>query len=288
MCVIVMQPAGAELSGNKFRNCWSRNPDGGGFAFTDGSELIVHKGFFDMKEMLEEYRKARGVYPDSPFLLHFRIATVGPVNGDNTHPFWVREDLVMAHNGTIQGFGDNTKSDSLDFAQTVLASLKPGFEEDETIGWLIEKAVGYNKIALLRADGAATILNEEKGDWVDDLWFSNDSYKKVKFYGNRNAKPLTTKPVQIDAKYGGVDLSFLGLPCVKCEGKMDLWDCELAEDYQASVPVCYDCISEFEPMLVNQGLIADWMSDPQAPDDEAEDGERAYRNWLETNEFYVI
>ena len=163
MCVIVLQPAGAELSGNKFRNCWSRNPDGGGFAYVAEGELWIDKGYFDMKEMLTEYRKARGIYPDSPFLLHFRIATVGPVDGENTHPFRVRDDLVMAHNGTIQGFGDKERSDSYDFAKTVLASLKPGWEEDETMGWLVEKAIGYNKIALLRSDGAMTILAVHNG-----------------------------------------------------------------------------------------------------------------------------
>lgn len=267
MCVIVIHPAGVELSGNKFRNCWSRNPDGGGFAFTDEAGLVVRKGYFDMKQMLDEYREARAEQPDSPFLLHFRIATVGPVDGDNTHPFWVRDDLVMAHNGTIQGFGDKAKSDSYDFAQTVLASLKPGWEEDETIGWLIEKAVGYNKIALLRSDGAMTILNEKNGDWVDGLWFSNDSYKKRKTY---KAKPLVKGKIDLNP-VAEVDLTFLGAECVQCDMKLDYWDCELCDEVQASVPICYDCIAEHSEDMEKQGLIA-WNSfepDPQPPKTEA-------------------
>lgn len=286
MCVIVMQPAGAELSGNKFRNCWSRNPDGGGFSYIgEDQKLTVHKGFFEMKQMLEEYRAARERNPNSPFLLHFRIATVGPVDSENTHPFWVRDDLVMCHNGTINGFGDNTRSDSYDFAQTVLASLPDGWEDDATMGWLVERAVGYNKIALLRSDGAVTLLNEKKGVWVGDLWFSNDSYKKVKYYGNRNAKPLTKTPVQLAVVEE--DHVFLGQDCIMCDTKLDAWDCELAEEVQASVPLCYDCIGEHEESLVDQGLIAwMWETDPQPLGNDTLMDDEEYAKWLETNHFY--
>lgn len=286
MCVIVVQPAGLELSGNKFRNCWNRNSDGGGFAYIADGEVVVDKGYFGMSNMLTQYRKTRGVYPDSPFLLHFRIATVGPVDGDNTHPFQVRDDLVMAHNGTISGFGNKEMSDSLDFAQRVLAALKPGWEEDEVISWLVEKTLGWSKIALLRNDGALTILNEDRGVWVDGLWFSNDSYKKVKFFGKKNAPPLVTQPVAL-LPGDDIDLIFLNQECVKCDKKLDYWDCELAMDSEATVPVCYDCVADFEDELIQEGLIADWMSDPQPLDDETEDGKRAYHNWLKTNEFYV-
>ena len=127
------------------------------------------------------------------------------------------------------------------------------------MGWLVEKAIGYNKIALLRSDGAMTILNEKSGDWVDGLWFSNDSYKKVKYYGARNAKPLVAGPVEIVPE---VDLQFLGDECIKCDAKLDYWDCELCEDAESTVPVCFDCMTEHEEELIKLGQIG-WDLDPR-------------------------
>jgi gamma-glutamylaminecyclotransferase len=58
---------------------------------------------------------------ERPYIAHFRYATIGAVNRDNTHPFVCgknqNEWLMM--NGTIKGMGNAKKSDSKVLAETL-------------------------------------------------------------------------------------------------------------------------------------------------------------------------
>ena len=276
MCVIAYQPAGVEMSGNKFRNCWSRNKDGGGLSYVDDGELVIKKGYFEMTEMLDDYRTLRKAHEASPFIIHMRIATMGAVDGDNTHPFWVRDDLVMAHNGTIRGFGNKEMSDSYDFATTVLRTLQPGWEDDETIRFLVERAINYDKMVLMRADTSAYILNEDAGDWVDGLWYSNASYKKPVKY--KAVAPYVAKPANGNSLavvpsadvYEGIwddDFywQFIGEDCLQCDEQLTIQDVESCEEVDATAPVCEKCIVGQYDALVNQGVIAEVFDPATSP-----------------------
>ena len=182
MCVIAYQPEGLWLSDEEFANRWRRNSDGGGMAYLgEDGKLTTYKGFFDQDQMLEAYTEKRTKYDDSPFVLHFRIATVGDIGPENCHPFWINDDMVMFHNGTIRGIGDKAKSDSMVFATEVLASLPEGWDTNPVQTWLIEQALDWSRVVILHRSGDVTIYNENRGKWSDDgLWFSNSSFESPK------------------------------------------------------------------------------------------------------------
>lgn len=305
MCVIVMQPAGKILSGNKFRNCWSRNRDGGGYAFiNDEGGLTVKKGFFVEKEMLEEYRVDHEAQPKSPFLLHFRISTSGLINADNCHPHWVREDLVMAHNGHITGYGSSEQSDTLEFVATILKNMPDRFEEQEVLNHLVESYISGDKMVLFRNDGEYVILNEEKGNWQDGLWFSNKSWEKKpapkQWMGWNKGKPVTKGVTPPASQYTACgwntwddddsDLWFNksddpvsyyeDQDCAFCDGSTNREDAEFCLELDAWYPICINCILDNEQELVHQGVIADAVEevwDEMFPDsvvDEEEEEEK--------------
>ena len=79
------------------------NPDGMGVVWLDTFDVSYHKS--NEWEILDTTR---------PYIAHFRYATVGAVNRDNTHPFVCgkQKDELLMMNGTIKGMGNFIKCDS--------------------------------------------------------------------------------------------------------------------------------------------------------------------------------
>ena len=188
MCIAIYTPAGKVLPKNILENCFENNDDGCGFAYintslTEKRQIFVKKTL-DFDTFYRQYQRATRVNPDSPFLIHFRIKTHGPVSKENCHPFMVRDDLVFIHNGIISGVGhDKEKSDTRLFNERVLKKLPVGWEDNTGIRTLVEDFIGHSKIITMDLDGVVQIFNEEKGTWKDNCWFSNTSYNKRTYYG---------------------------------------------------------------------------------------------------------
>lgn len=273
MCMIALQPAGVQLSGNKFRNAWARNKDGGGYAYPLDDGIVIKKGYFKPDVMLEDYRADVKAHPDVPFLIHFRISTSGALDEINTHPHRVRPDLVIAHNGHISGYGSKEQSDTLEFVNLILKKLPEAWEEDPIQTHLIERYINRDKMVILRADGEYVILNEELGYWKDKLWFSNKTYEKlgvVKHSAGSGQRPKGYVPPanqyiacgwdEFDmCDYPALDTveTFLDEQCAYCDGKLDTKDAEFCVQLDAWYPVCSDCVIENEVELVNEGCVAD-------------------------------
>jgi len=107
-----------------------------------------------------------------------RIKTHGPVNLDNTHPFWVNEETVMMHNGILTMMPDDKeKSDTRIFIEEVLADLSNNWLDNAYITSMIEDSVGWSKFAFLTTDKSMLqqvyIINEDQGDIIDGMWFSS-------------------------------------------------------------------------------------------------------------------
>jgi len=272
MCVIVMQPAGHTLSNTRFNRCWDRNKDGGGFAYPGGEgNVIVSKGYFDSKQMRKAYRSAVKANPDQPFLLHFRIATSGLTDAENTHPFYINEGLVMAHNGHITGWGNKVLSDTRQFVLKVLMNLPDAFHRDPAMAELVRGYIGSDKMVLLDASGKWEILNESFGIWDEELWFSNTSYKKFKPYkkgGYGTAKSFKWYPKnEEEEKEDAITVEFIGLPCELCTTPLTRDDDDFCLDTAALYPVCLDCLDHFGiDQLITDGLIQwydeqyDWLT----------------------------
>ena len=110
MCVIIIKQKGKKFPQEVAKTSSRINPHGLGIIWLDTFEVTYHKS--------AEYKV---LFTDRPFIAHFRYATVGAINKENTHPFRCgankQEWLMM--NGTIRGLGNANKSDSRVLAENL-------------------------------------------------------------------------------------------------------------------------------------------------------------------------
>ena len=202
MCVLIAQREGSTpLTEEEIDYGWTRNPDGGGFAYIDWADesIRVHK-FMEKDEFKQAYADAHELYGESsPFLVHMRIATHGGVSLETTHPFWVHREegaMVFGHNGIISLMDAYTQpgvSDTIAFSEWVLEGLPLGWLDNSSIVELVEEYIGSSKLAFLtlepQAEQVLYILNESFGYWGKDgmTWFSNHSCEQpvVKIHPHR-------------------------------------------------------------------------------------------------------
>lgn len=108
--------------------------------------------------------------------IHFRIASHGAINGKNCHPWKIRDNVLMMHNGIISWCGqDLTVSDSKILAGK-LSNYNFTKEGVEILGHAIDSR---NKLVVMTPE-ETHIVNEDSGEWVDDIWYSN-TYHMDKF-----------------------------------------------------------------------------------------------------------
>lgn len=181
MCIaIYCRPGAAPLSRETLENCWYNNPDGMGLAYARDGQLHVYHSLLDFDELYQHYLESIG----HPCVLHFRIATHGSVSVANCHPFVVPNtdnQIVLVHNGILQGLscvGD--ESDTRAFCR-LLGTLPTGWWDEPAIHELMAGYANPSKMVLLHADGSVLLVNEHFGQWNEDVWFSNDSYKTCKW-----------------------------------------------------------------------------------------------------------
>ena len=97
-----------------------------------------------------------------------------------------RVGLAVIHNGIIpiDSNVDATRSDTWHFVELVLKQMhrhRRDFWLRPEYQWALEQAIGYSKLAFLRADGKYAIYGEKAGDWDAGCWWSNSSYKYGKY-----------------------------------------------------------------------------------------------------------
>ena len=179
MCIAISKPEGFTIDEETINNCWEANSDGGGFMYAKDETLFIVKGLMTLKEFKDAYE----IVGELPAVLHFRIKTHGKQDRDNTHPFRISDKLAVVHNGIISNIycGDKDRSDTWHFTEHI---LKPMSEADGKFYHrpvnqeLIRGYINSSKLVFLNNRGEATIINADKGEWKDGLWFSNSSYKK--------------------------------------------------------------------------------------------------------------
>jgi len=112
MCVIISKRVQGKLDSEIAAKSILLNPDGFGILLTDSGE--VYKTM-DPQEAYDWLQTER------PYVFHARLATVGPVNMDNTQPIKINEKCWLFHNGTVQTprSWDTSMSDSRFVAETL-------------------------------------------------------------------------------------------------------------------------------------------------------------------------
>lgn len=181
MCVIVHQPKGTHIDKDLAHRLWTRNSDGGGYAFIDPDGVLVTRKTLEWDEWWKSFETDRSRFPGRDFLLHLRIKTHGDVNLDNVHPFQVDEHTVMAHNGIISGvpdYGDG-RSDTRVFIDEVLPELPPDWLDNHYLRSMVEEWIGWSKLMFLTNNPnlkkTVYILNQNRGTYKDGMWFSNSN-----------------------------------------------------------------------------------------------------------------
>jgi gamma-glutamylaminecyclotransferase len=110
MCVIIIKQTGKHVPQEVAKTSARINPHGLGIIWLDTFEVTYHKS--SEYAVLDTKR---------PFIAHFRYATIGAINKENTHPFRCgsnkQEWLMM--NGTIRALGNFKKSDSRVLAENL-------------------------------------------------------------------------------------------------------------------------------------------------------------------------
>ena len=186
MCIAILAPIGRVVDNARLYRGWSINDDGAGFAYVDENDkIVIVKGFDKYGKFHTAYAAAAEKYSaTSPFLVHMRIGSAGDRRTSiNTHPFAFTPEEgpagALIHNGTmfypqgeIAGTPDDRKSDTRIFAEQLGPKLV--YEDVKAAADLLERVVGYSRLAILYANREYVILNEERpGLWLDGVWYSN-------------------------------------------------------------------------------------------------------------------
>lgn len=162
-----------------------QNPDGFGYAIvyvgSDKKRHLLVKKFMESGEAIASFldsMKRHGKRVQA-WAFHARIATHGSVTIDNCHPFTVGRNAVMFHNGVLPVHQNkkDPRTDSETFAHDYLPSLggvPSSWQACEVIG----KFAGHSKLVFLdrTAEMPLIIVNENMGEWLNDVWRSNKSY----------------------------------------------------------------------------------------------------------------
>lgn len=183
-----MQLPGAVLPWEHIHNAALRNPDGFGYAFSNGKRPVTIRRFLEWERMAESYYRDNLRHPESVFIIHFRLATHGTPKISNSHPFRFKNG-AMIHNGVFNLAGlPGGMSDSKFLTRRIIDNLPEGWEDEFHWTDFVQRAIGSgNKLAFLFTGNKYLIINEKAGHWdkAKKLWFSNSSYEAAKVGGYR-------------------------------------------------------------------------------------------------------
>lgn len=180
MCLAIYKPKGKQIAKQYLQNGYDGNSDGCGFAFVRNGNLCVEKGFKTFDAFLAAFLPIQRKHA---CIVHFRFATHGSKTSDeNTHPiiFGKHGQYALIHNGMLNIATEGNKSDTVMYAERVLAPALERFEfSHPALKYLVETSIGHgNKFVVMRCDGKVNIFNEGQGHWHKGIWYSNNGYKE--------------------------------------------------------------------------------------------------------------
>ena len=192
MCLL-MVTMGQIPDYNSIVNASNNNPDGFGYAIHYGDRIITSRGMTAQKTIDKFFDALEGAGTDFVAMYHARITTHGDSIIENAHPFRVggRKDIILGHNGMLpihpkQG---DRRSDTRIFAEDILPNLGVESLDNNDSFKRLEGWAAGSKLAILsnapELRDSVYIVNEDLGDWDENVWWSNSSYKhSYTFYGS--------------------------------------------------------------------------------------------------------
>jgi glutamine amidotransferase len=159
--------------------------------FADKGVLKIIKGFKSFEKFYRKYRRYENEYPESDFVIHFRIATHGDISQTNCHPFYVNQNVGFAHNGILSCVEvpkNSVLSDTQIFCRQVLKTFPTDFlnrpEYRKLLKFIAEKE--NSKFVFMTNENDICICNESAGEWIDGCWYSNRENKKPKWWYDKS------------------------------------------------------------------------------------------------------
>jgi len=188
MCLCAYKPKSKTILISRLKSAHDANPDGWGLIWPWGS-MRSCDGF---NAFLEAYYE----HAEDDLVIHFRTASSGAIGVENCHPFFVNVDLAFVENGNLYEYADffkfgrfDGKTDIRRFNDEVLKLLPKWFIYDPEIRKALEAYCKSNmtKMIFMDAAGGVSIVNEESGEWVDGVWYSNGGIDNYTGYGYSGA-----------------------------------------------------------------------------------------------------
>lgn len=179
MCLLIHCPLGKTVPEAHIRESWSRNRDGGGFAYHEPKNgLHLTKGFMDVEEFVTALKEHAG----KQMVVHLRFATHGAHDELNTHPFEAGGGWVMGHNGVlsdarIRGKESDTAAFVRDCIYPVLSDHPKEILHNGKWRKTLEIATKGSKLVFLHSSGKHVIIHENEGHYNEGVWYSNSSYR---------------------------------------------------------------------------------------------------------------
>jgi hypothetical protein len=185
MCMLTFYRPGAQPDETALRNGSTYNDDGHGFAIIarkpSGRRYLIIRHGMHFNRVFDDFKTLRAEHPDGPALFHSRLATAGVVNEYGCHPFRIYGDRrsVLAHNGVFPASVQPEKGDPRSDTRIVAEEYAPGVNWDnaDDIQELEQWMGRGNALVILTTNPAFErdhyILNEAKGTWEGDTWYSN-------------------------------------------------------------------------------------------------------------------
>lgn len=184
MCLIIKSDNASELKANLLKSAYSNNSDGfGGMFLADGKIQTFKELPKNENEVIKLWDKFKDM--KIPMGLHFRFTTNGGTNKANCHPFEVlnkkqhNRDIWVMHNGPQlpTPMIDVDKSDTHQYVKWVLRPMlsnNPELIYNKDWVEMIEDSIGSDKLLFLDgSNGRFTIINEDHGETLDNMWLSN-------------------------------------------------------------------------------------------------------------------
>tara|TARA_R100001594_G_scaffold11802_6_gene26483 strand:- start:1234 stop:2334 length:1101 start_codon:yes stop_codon:yes gene_type:complete len=159
MCIIIVKQKGKSVSRSTLKTSSKINPHNLGVVWLDTFEVSYHKS--KDWEVLDTHR---------PYIAHFRYATIGKINKENTHPFVCGQNKneVLMMNGTIHGMGNIKECDT-----KILAKGLGGVSRHL---WK-DKLSNYNCrfVSINLKHRTFQIYNKELWTHKEGVWYSKDN-----------------------------------------------------------------------------------------------------------------
>jgi len=225
MCVAILKPNKSTIDNKTIKQCWKKNPHGGGFMYVRDGKIVIIKELSKVDNYIKLFREHEKFF-NGDVVLHFRIATSGETDLINTHPHKVNNNIYMVHNGIIERCEDiNSKfSDTINFC-TFISNLPNSFMKNDSILELISGYINNDKMIFLNRDNEVKIINESLGMWIGGNWFSNNHWQETQKFNLWNHNNYETRIVYNDNKKH----------CIECEYEIGKYE---SNQYNG---LCYSC-----------------------------------------------